>query len=102
MFHFGSTLSAIPIDRESRKQALEHMEWIYKSATKVLVLDCRLFEVSAQGMYSEEISLRVLCSAWARRLWTVQEGSFQCHVYYNFKDALHTYVGLNKKFQKHA
>jgi hypothetical protein len=76
------------------------MEWIYKSATKVLVLDRRLLEASTRDMSPEEIGLRVMCSAWARRLWTLQEGSFQSRVYYKFKDALHMYANLNKQIQK--
>ena len=93
----------VPLHESSRKRSLEHMEWIYKSASKVLVLDRRLLDVSANGMSAEEIGLRIMCSAWARRLWTLQEGSFQSRVFYRFKDTLYSYDNLNKEvMNKHA
>src|SRR5690348_16755818 len=90
----------IPVHKESQKVALKQMEWIYKSATKVLVIDRRLFTVPAVGMSAEERGLRIMCSAWARRLWTLQEGSFQSNVYYKFKDGLYQYRDLNGEIRQ--
>lgn len=75
------------------------MEGIYKSATKILVLDRTLTQVSASTMSPEEIGLRIMCSPWARRLWTLSEGSFQSRVVYKFKDSFHYYDHLNKTIQ---
>lgn len=68
---------------------------IYKTATKILVLDRTLFEVSTSDMSPEEIGLRIMCSPWARRLWTLSEGSFQSRVVYKFQDSFHRYEDLN-------
>ena len=68
---------------------------IYKTATKILVLDRTLFEVSTSNMSPEEIGLRIMCSPWARRLWTLSEGSLQNRVVYKFQDSFHRYEDLN-------
>lgn len=52
----------MPVHEESKERALEQMEWIYKSATKVLVIDQRLLEISTSKISPEEIGLRIMCS----------------------------------------
>lgn len=89
--------------KTAKERAIEHMEGIYKFATSVLVLDRTLTDTSSHGMSAEEIGLRIMCSGWARRLWTLQEGLFQAQVHYQFKDTTHTYKHLNEDVrQKHA
>jgi hypothetical protein len=82
--------------RVAKEQAIDCMEAVYKSATKVLVLDRTLTRVSSQDMSPEEIGIRIMCSGWARRLWTLQEGLFQAQVEYQFKDITQTYKGLRE------
>jgi hypothetical protein len=92
-----------PEFKRAKERAIEHMEGIYKSATKVLVLDRTLLRVSSHGMSPEEIGLRIMCSGWARRLWTLQEGLFQAQVHYQFADTAHAYQQLNEAVrQTHA
>jgi hypothetical protein len=97
----------IPVSRDkpqdfkkAKEKAIEHMEGIYKYATKVLVLDRTLMSVSSNDMSYEEIGLRIMCSGWARRLWTLQEGIFQAKVHYQFADTSHTYEHLNAAVRK--
>ena len=80
------------------------MEWIYKSAPIVLVLDKGLVNVctrsASKRMGPEEIALRIMCSDWARRLWTLQEGAAQHNVYYRFADEYYAYEGLREQLQR--
>ncbi|KAF5722163.1 het domain-containing protein [Fusarium mundagurra] len=76
------------------------MEGVYKSSTKVLVLDRTLADVPSYGMLTEEIGLRIMCSGWARRLWTLQEGLHQAQVHYQFADTTYTYKDLNEAMRK--
>ncbi|KAF5699215.1 het domain-containing protein [Fusarium mundagurra] len=79
------------------------MEGVYKSSTKVLVLDRTLADVLSHDMPTEEIGLRIMCSGWARRLWTLQEGLHQAQVHYQFADTTYTYKDLNEAVrQMHA
>jgi len=94
----------IPVDDpETRKIAIAQMEWVYKSASKVLVLDRSLQVQSSIGMSEEEIGARIMSSGWARRLWTVQEGAMQNRVHYQFANKSHVYKDLNDAIQaRHA
>ena len=49
---------------------------------------------------AEEIGLQIMCSAWPRRLWTLQEGLFQSRVHYQFEDGVHTYESLNSRVRQ--
>ena len=62
--------------RLKKLDALKDMEWVYKRASKVLVLDSGLYSVNTTMMGPEEIGARIMCSTWSRRLWTLQV-SFQ-------------------------
>ncbi|XP_044714748.1 uncharacterized protein HRG_11783 [Hirsutella rhossiliensis] len=88
---------------EAKKSAIKNMEGVYKSSTKVLVLDRTLAGVLSHDMSKEEIGLRIMCSGWARRLWTLQEGLYQAQVHYQFADTTYTFNNLNKAVrQTHA
>jgi len=71
---------------EAKQQALRDMEWVYKYASKVLVLDRRLFSLDSSHMQPEEIGARIMCSVWSRRLWTLQEGANKDKTYFRFQD----------------
>lgn len=88
---------------DAKKRAIKNMEGVYKSSTKVLVLDRTLTGVSSHGMSEEEIGLRIMCSGWARRLWTLQEGLYQAQVHFQFADTSYTFKDLNEAVRhKHA
>jgi hypothetical protein len=50
------------------------MRETYSEADKVLVLDSFMLTARSQGASDLEIALRIICSGWSRRLWTLQEG----------------------------
>ena len=71
------------------------MEHIYKGAPVVLVLDNALMQIYSRELTPEEIAIQIACSAWARRLWTLQESMYQQRVFYRFADAVHVLPFLN-------
>ncbi|KAK5084897.1 hypothetical protein LTR70_006414 [Exophiala xenobiotica] len=71
---------------EAKQQALRDMEWVYKYASKVLVLDRRLFSLDSSDMQPEEIGARIMTSVWSRRLWTLQEGASKDKTCFRFRD----------------
>ena len=94
------TLCVPVFDKDVRKLAIGQMEWVYKSATKVLVMDSSLLSKSSSTMSEEEISARILSSSWARRLWTAQEGAWDSRVFYQFADTVHNYQALESSLQR--
>lgn len=92
----------LPIkDPEARKKAISQMERVYKTATKVLVLDSSLTSVSTTGMDPMEIGMRIMCSGWSRRLWTLQEGAYTNRVHFQFQGSTHTYNELKAALKSH-
>lgn len=61
--------------REAKNLALEYMYQTYQHATHVLVLDASLRRCDTENLGIDETSMRILTSAWMRRLWTLQEGA---------------------------
>lgn len=59
--------------RHFRRQAIRQMAYVYERATFVLVIDNQLLSVSQEST-DHDICLRLMCSSWLRRLWTLQEG----------------------------
>jgi hypothetical protein len=54
-------------------------------AERVLVLDSSLLPFTSQATY-EELNMRILCSRWIRRLWTIQEAVLAQRLIFQFKD----------------
>ncbi|KAF7540755.1 hypothetical protein G7054_g1166 [Neopestalotiopsis clavispora] len=69
--------------------ALIRMRESYEGAQKVLVLDSYLLQDSCKDLSTYEVVLRIFCSPWNRRLWTLQEGLLARHLAFQFED---TYV----------
>ncbi|KAI1101613.1 hypothetical protein F4804DRAFT_315402 [Jackrogersella minutella] len=66
---------AVPLERETRKMAISRMKETYARAHKVLVLS-NDFDMWIKDLSPLEFFMRIFCSAWMRRLWTLQEGVF--------------------------
>lgn len=62
----------VPLERESRNQAIRRMGKTYQEADNVLVLDSWLMR-SPCNEYGELNMLQVKCCTWTQRLWTLQE-----------------------------
>ncbi len=60
------------VDRKYRHMALNRMVTTYQDSKMVLVLDAELYRTPLPSTL--EATVRVLCSNWMRRLWTLQEG----------------------------
>jgi hypothetical protein len=83
----------IPLHGAARKAALGGANQIYSTASAVVVLDDYLMRASVGSTF--DAMLRVRYSAWASRLWTLQEGAVSkrlcikfANTTYNFSDLL--------------
>jgi len=71
-------------DKDYRKIAIDSLQKTYETADKVLVIDQQLQESSSRAT-AEESLMRVLCSGWMTRLWTLQEGLLAKKLRFQFK-----------------
>ncbi|KAJ7257577.1 hypothetical protein B0H12DRAFT_1232599 [Mycena haematopus] len=68
----------IPVDpnaKEYRKKAIHLMGKTFNDANAVLILDRELAIVESTTASFLELGLRILCSGWMKRLWTLQEAA---------------------------
>ncbi|THU80552.1 hypothetical protein K435DRAFT_939514, partial [Dendrothele bispora CBS 962.96] len=73
----GWTL-CVPVDSSAkayRKKAIQHLGKTFREAMAVLILDRELEIVESANASFLEIGLRILCSGWVKRLWTLQEAT---------------------------
>ncbi|OQU97847.1 hypothetical protein CLAIMM_03726 [Cladophialophora immunda] len=75
----------VPLEQPERNQAIIAMRRIYTEATKVLVVDNVLSEVSSTESLTNLI-LRVRASTWMTRLWTYHEARLARSLHYQFRD----------------
>ncbi len=64
----------IPREKAHRRLAISRMSTTYAEAAKVLILDSELLSLS-RNVPDKEVLLRLIGSAWDRRVWTMQEGA---------------------------
>lgn len=79
------TLSCPTEPEEATSLAIVQMRNTYSGADKVLVLDSYL-NMDTARMSDAEMLLRIFCSGWTRRLWTLQEGALARDAYFRFRD----------------
>ncbi|KAF4632702.1 hypothetical protein G7Y89_g5424 [Cudoniella acicularis] len=72
-----------PVD--IHKKAINQMRDIYANSERVLVLDAELMASPADCSY-EEINMRILCSTWIRRFWTIQEAVLAKRLIFQFAE----------------
>lgn len=70
---------------EVRNLALDKMQQTYSDAAKVLVLDGEL-QASSMNVDYEEALMRISCSGWMRRLWTLHEGLLAQDLFIQFRE----------------
>jgi len=73
----------VPLEDDVRTRAIRMMGETYKRAEKVLVLDSSLQRVSLDAS-PEELMMRIRCTPWTQRLWTLQEGMLADELYFQF------------------
>lgn len=72
-------------------RALVEMRQTYKDAESTLVIDAYLTKMNAApaptgGISVGGLALRLLCTRWSQRLWTLQEGVLPRHLFFQFAD----------------
>jgi hypothetical protein len=67
------------------------MREVYMHAERVLVFDSELMASTAEANY-EELNMRVKCSRWIRRLWTLQEAVLAQRLIFQFKERPHMFM----------
>lgn len=72
--------------QEAYDTALIRMRESYEEADKVLVLEKYLLSAPAAGASDGELMMRIYCSPWNRRLWTLQEGVLAKDLIFRFAD----------------
>jgi len=68
----------IPVDptaRTYRKKAIQLLDKTFHDAAAALVLDRELEIVESAPASFHELGMRILCSGWVKRLWTLQEAT---------------------------
>lgn len=68
----------VPVERRARaarQDAIQLLGKTFNEANAVLVLDRELEAVESATASFLELGLRILCSGWVKRLWTLQEAS---------------------------
>lgn len=74
------------VQKEAQNLAISMMRQTYEDACAVLVLDSWLQLQKIDDMDDAEILLKIVCSAWNSRLWTLQEGALAKALYFQFAD----------------
>jgi hypothetical protein len=89
VFFWMDTLCVPRTPENIYKEAIKKMRDVYANAERVLVLDAELMASTAECSY-EEINVRIKCSTWIRRLWTVQEAVLAKKLIFQFRERAHT------------
>ncbi|KAH9900878.1 hypothetical protein C8Q73DRAFT_786308 [Cubamyces lactineus] len=76
----------VPSIPSLRKRAIKLMADTYRYAAKVLVIDDLVRTHCSESKPWTENLLRIACSAWLRRVWTLQEGILARELYFEFSD----------------
>ena len=91
----------VPASGKGRRVAIGRMRKTYENAEKVLVLDAELESASMQT-FPEEILIRITCSGWMRRLWTLQEGVLAQQLVFQFRECAVDFASIKKDAEKAA
>ncbi len=75
---------------EATELAIAKMRDTYLEARAVLVLTTWLQSQEVQGLNYFEVSMRIFCSGWTRRLWCLQEGALSKELFFQFADKVWT------------
>jgi hypothetical protein len=87
-FFWMDTLCVPRTPKDVYKEAITKMRDVYANAERVLVLDAELMASTAEATY-EEINMRIKCSTWIRRFWTIQEAVLAKKLIFQFAKRAH-------------
>jgi len=85
-FFWLDTICCPPKDGDAQNLAIGMMRDTYEQANEVLVLDSFLLKQAAKPLNDAEVLLRINCSGWTGRLWTLQEGALARSLFFQFSD----------------
>jgi hypothetical protein len=74
-----------PVQMPLRRTAIGLMRRTYEEAAEVLVLDSSL-EFISTNTSCDDLLIRIACTGWMRRLWTLQEGVLARKLFFQFRD----------------
>jgi hypothetical protein len=78
-----------PRTLNAQNLAISTMVSVYGIAKTVLVLDSQLLSVKRAQLSDTETFLRIFCSKWNTRLWTLQEGALARNLSFQFADTFY-------------
>ncbi|EXJ77752.1 hypothetical protein A1O3_09981 [Capronia epimyces CBS 606.96] len=91
----------IPRTKPHKSLAISRMNQTYAEAAKVLILDSELYTQSFTPDQPEIILFLLLASGWARRVWTMQEGSLGSdNLYVRTADDFVNISALSRQLEK--
>ncbi|KAH9206458.1 hypothetical protein DL95DRAFT_469591 [Leptodontidium sp. 2 PMI_412] len=85
---------------EAQTLGIKMLQQTYKEASSVIVLDSYLQRAVFWKTSKQEILLRVECSRWMHRLWTLQEGSLANELFLQFSDGPVDYFAVYNRFKE--
>ncbi|KGO75195.1 Heterokaryon incompatibility [Penicillium italicum] len=88
-------------ESEDQNTAIGFMRDTYEKASAVLVLDSSLLTQNAKCLSDVEILIRIFCSPWTSRLWTLQEGALAERLFFQFADGPYDLQEGLKRLQEH-
>ena len=71
--------------RRLRENSIRRMRKIYRDADHVLILDATMISLPS-CLSIQEFGLRLACSKWMRRLWTLHEGAMARRAFVRIRD----------------
>lgn len=87
----------IPEERQTRKLAITKMSNVYRNASVTAVLDAGLASSSAEDLTVKACLMKIMTSAWYKRLWTLQEAILSSNLAILFEEGFALLPDLLKK-----
>ncbi|PVH80289.1 hypothetical protein DL98DRAFT_572010 [Cadophora sp. DSE1049] len=84
---------------EAKDLGIKMLQQTYKGAGSVVVLDSYLQRGVFSKTTDQEILLRLECSRWMHRLWTLREGILAKELFLQFSDGPVGYFGVFRRFR---
>ncbi|KAI0383681.1 hypothetical protein F5Y04DRAFT_19052 [Hypomontagnella monticulosa] len=89
----------VPLEPETRKLAISRMKDTYSRAHKALVLSNDI-DMWIKDLSPLEFFMRLFCSAWMRRLWTLQEGVLGQHLTVWMNKSAQSFEDMYAQFER--
>ena len=91
---------SLPHSQPCKSLALKSLHFVFSSAHSVIVLDPSL--ASAVVSSAVDALIRIHCSNWKQRLWTLQEGAIARKLYFRFANRTIDLDAILNEFEEQA